>query len=656
MTSPPLKIQYQPHIDGIRAIATISVIFFHVEFLSFFSGGYVGVDIFFVISGYLITRLIVKEIQLETFSFSNFYIRRLRRIFPALFFTILISFAVGIILFSPQHLEHLAGSVINSIMSVSNIYFWQESGYFDTSADFKPLLHTWSLSIEEQFYLLWPALLVILFTKLPYRIAFLAIILVGIASLILCFFFQDPTSIEDSLQQENYSTIFYLLPFRIFEFVIGATLILITNYKINGIFSREVFSVIGLLMILYPISFYTKELLYPSYNALLPCIGTAVLIQSGENSIVGKTFNNPLFIKIGLISYSLYLSHWPIYVFYQYITLGDLGKFDKLIIILMSITVSIFMYLFIEQHYRHKGIQDKQEDNLKFALLCAVVSLLLVSISAHVWANNGRVLHLNKNDTINTEGRLKKNEWLNYTPSDQLIISNDAFHDYVWQRHLELEKPFFDHQKINILIVGDSMAGDFVNIIMESKLNSESIEVRTIPMRYGCHALMSVDDYSLVFKKKAAKERCIHHHKAFRDNISLQYADIIILASFWHGWSVNQLANTIRQIKEINNGKVIVIGKKGLKENGLKSYFQKIEINDIHPYTLSINKKISNVKEQFLQINPTDFFCLNNKCPVAAADNYIYLYDKDHLTPKGAKKIGDSIYVQGLLKKWLETP
>jgi peptidoglycan/LPS O-acetylase OafA/YrhL len=157
--------RYRADIDGLRAIAVLCVLFFHTG-LPFFGGGFVGVDIFFVISGFLITRLIRDEfVEKGSFDFKNFYVRRGRRLFPGLFFTMLLCTAFSIWLFSPQHLARFGGELIHALLSLSNVFFWRESGYFDPAADYKPLLHTWSLSIEEQFYLIWPLFLVFILKR-----------------------------------------------------------------------------------------------------------------------------------------------------------------------------------------------------------------------------------------------------------------------------------------------------------------------------------------------------------------------------------------------------------------------------------------------------------------------------------------------------------
>jgi peptidoglycan/LPS O-acetylase OafA/YrhL len=299
------KLQtYRPEIDGLRAVAVISVLLYHVGVLQF-SGGYVGVDVFFVISGFLITRIIFEEAsRTGTFSFSNFYLRRLRRLFPALLTTVAISFLFGYWLLSPLNFREFGGSAITALTSVSNFFFWAHSGYFDTAAISKPLLHTWSLSVEEQFYLVWPAFIATLtLKKWPVPVVLLA---AGAASLL----FNIPFSSGDT------STIFYLTPFRVFEFVIGAILIWlpqISRYRIN-----QALTLGGLLLIAFSVLTYTQKTIFPSFHALPPCIGAACVIYAGNNPIAKLLLGNRLSVFIGKISYSLYLVHWPLIVFYRY--------------------------------------------------------------------------------------------------------------------------------------------------------------------------------------------------------------------------------------------------------------------------------------------------------------------------------------------------
>lgn len=333
---------YRSDIDGLRGVAVLSVVFFHLGF-SVFPGGFVGVDIFFVISGFLITRIIREELQCTgSFSFSHFYVRRIRRLFPALIFTFVLSFAAALFLFSADFFSRLGLSLLSALFSVSNIYFWKSSNYFSPSAEFEPLLHTWSLSIEEQFYLIWPAILYFLLTKYPKY---------GPSLVLLSFLFVSLAL--NGLFYEHQEAIFYLLPFRIFEFAIGALLVWGIQYRLNGKYIYEILVGVGLALIGYSIFFFTKDTTFPSYNALFPCVGAAFLIYTDRESRCGKIFDNKFFVRIGLISYSLYLAHWPLLVFYKYYQNTDsLTSEEALTILAISVITAYLMWSFIENPFR----------------------------------------------------------------------------------------------------------------------------------------------------------------------------------------------------------------------------------------------------------------------------------------------------------------
>ncbi|MCF6274706.1 MAG: acyltransferase, partial [Robiginitomaculum sp.] len=206
----PFSIKYRPDIDGLRAVAVLAVVFYHFK-IPPFSGGFVGVDIFFVISGYLITKLVMGQTKDGTFSFKIFYLRRIRRLFPALFVTLVGTLAAAAILFSPEQMARLGKVSFFALISLSNIVFWREAGYFDTDAATKPLLHTWSLGVEEQFYLVWPALifLCVLYLKRAHILAVLtALIVVGLLA-------------AAYVLKKDVDAAFYLTPFRMSEFGIG---------------------------------------------------------------------------------------------------------------------------------------------------------------------------------------------------------------------------------------------------------------------------------------------------------------------------------------------------------------------------------------------------------------------------------------------------
>lgn len=246
--------QYRPDIDGLRAIAILTVLLFHLG-VSAFSGGYIGVDVFFVISGYLITKLIRDEVSAtEKFSFSNFYIRRVRRLFPSLVFTLCLTLVAAAFLFSAQFFERFGASLLHALFSLSNFYFWKNSDYFAPAAELEPLLHTWSLSVEEQFYLLWPITLVLLLKKSS-GVRFGILLIIFAMSLALTRYYIHQTSM-----------IFYLLPFRVFEFIIGALMVWIVEGKSSRNWIDECMTAIGLILIFFAATTYTSSEPFPSFE------------------------------------------------------------------------------------------------------------------------------------------------------------------------------------------------------------------------------------------------------------------------------------------------------------------------------------------------------------------------------------------------------
>ena len=354
---------YRPEIDGLRALAVAGVLLCHLK-VPGFAGGFVGVDVFFVISGYLITGMIVRDVEHSEFSLSSFYIRRTRRLFPALLATLIASFAAAVFLFSPERLQAFAVSLIAATLSGSNFLFWSQHGYFDAASNLKPLLHTWSLGVEEQFYLLWPVILVFL-SRRKLVTAGLAILLVG--SLGANFWFWD-----------NTSAIFFLLPFRVFEFAIGG---LLTRYE-SRMSGRQLWNgatALGLVFIIASYAIYDDTSRFP---ALLPCLGASLIILGGRASAGANLLRNPVAIFIGRRSYSLYLVHWPIIVFFGYATDAPIKWQTRALLGAASIISAGLLYRYVEQPLR---LSDKGKPPLLakgFFPLSAVLVLLLLLAGA----------------------------------------------------------------------------------------------------------------------------------------------------------------------------------------------------------------------------------------------------------------------------------
>ena len=329
---------YRPEIDSLRAIAVSLVVLFHFE-IFIFKGGFIGVDIFFVISGYLITKITCIEIDEKKFSFINFYLKRIRRIMPALSVIILISFVIGYYLLSPVHFERLSRSTVYSAFSLANIFFWSENNYFDFEKHFKPLLHTWSLSVEIQFYILWPILIFLLKSYFIKNIK--VIIVLTIALSMIVSFIYSPRA----------SGFFYFTGFRIYEFGIGS-LIYLYKFELKKKVA-DLFFVLGILIILLSSVLLTEKTIFPGLNAFFPCFGAFLILISFKYLIYfKKIFVNKLFLLIGKLSYSIYLVHWPILIYYKYYSLYPISGLEKLFLIILILVISFILYRFVELPFR----------------------------------------------------------------------------------------------------------------------------------------------------------------------------------------------------------------------------------------------------------------------------------------------------------------
>ncbi len=394
---------YRPDIDGLRAIAVLSVLLFHLD-IAVFSGGFIGVDIFFVISGFLITRIIVTEVKnTGNFSFSNFYLRRFRRLFPALLAVLAVTITIASFLFAPHDLSNFGASTFHAIFSISNIYFWREAGYFDPGVKLNPVLHTWSLSVEEQFYLVWPLTVLFFVTRFGSSALIKVLVFVIISSLLLnlsfdqkivLYFFPDTTS--QNLESIR-AAMFYLGPFRNFELGLGALLVFFMHKKIKSNALKEIIFLIGLAMIIVPVFLFTEEITFPSYNALIPCVGVVMVIFANNPRYSGALLSNKFFVKIGLISYSLYLVHWPLIVFYKYWTFSELNLVEQIILGLLSLVLSLFLYEFVEQRWRKPLNPNSQVTmpNSYFVAIASSVSVFFIIATANMWANDGWTWRLN---------------------------------------------------------------------------------------------------------------------------------------------------------------------------------------------------------------------------------------------------------------------
>ena len=332
-------MKYRPEVDGMRAVAVMLVLLFHAEG-SWCPGGFIGVDVFFVISGYLITSIIRKEVAAEKFSLLNFYERRARRILPAFVVMLTIVLSVSFFVVLPSAFKGVGRSVTSSALSVSNVLFWAEDGYFAAASEEKPLLHTWSLGVEEQFYILLPLLIVWIGSG---RRGVKVLAICGIASFVF-----------SAWQVRFYpSAAFFLLPARAWELLLGSMLTTVPT-KVVSSRLRNATAMCGLVAILYGSWAYSVGTSFPGENALLPCVGAAAVILGTSEGLASQLLSLRPVVFVGRISYSLYLWHWPVLVLVQQWNIVPLSTPQTIACLTVSFALAVLSWRFVEQPFRSK--------------------------------------------------------------------------------------------------------------------------------------------------------------------------------------------------------------------------------------------------------------------------------------------------------------
>ncbi|MDC1287779.1 acyltransferase [Gammaproteobacteria bacterium] len=577
---------YQPHIDGLRAIAILSVLFFHVD-ISAFKGGYVGVDIFFVISGYLITSHLLTNIESPKFSLKDFYHRRARRLLPALLVTVVTTFAVGAFIFPASNFERLANSSLMSLFSLSNIFFWSESGYFDSNASLKPLLHMWSLSVEEQFYLVWPALLLILSRK---NLVPLGIAVTSIISLIACEFvlMRDPAAA------------FFLTPFRIIEFSMGASLVWLGGYPLKNKLIVELLCLLGFILLSISIFSFSEASRFPGFLVLLPCLGAVLLIYAGKTSTIGLLIRNKVMIWVGLISYSLYLVHWPLIVFYKYYNATDLMWFDAIALVVVSLILASVMYLLVEKPFRKTNERSYSIPSRTFFAGLATFLVVFSVTATHAsysegWQWRYSTPQLTKDDI--SEGMGKRFD-----------IYRKICETRGWGN---CARPSEDRNR-NILIMGDSHAPDALNIFHQTFPHYHYV----LQEQGGCPPIVE-RDMDLLSPKHPDRAKCVQLNIDRFSSIAKDDYSVIVISVLFGWYKPEHLARAIDQIKSSSDAKIIVLGNYIQLKNKLTDY---------------PGREIDIEKQSELILN---FALYENELTALAVDNFQFVSKKSLLCNDG---------------------
>ncbi len=639
---------YRPDIDGLRAVAVLCVVFYHVGYGAF-SGGYVGVDVFFVISGFLITRLIRDEIGAGTFRYSTFYVRRARRLFPAMFVTLGATFLAGVLLFGPADLERLSRSVVYTVLSASNFLFWWESGYFDAAAETKPLLHTWSLSVEEQFYMLWPITLVGL-TWVARRVSrrhplgggwiVPAFLLAGGAASL--------AATEMTIRTDA-AAAFYLVPFRITEFAIGALMVWLVAYPPRSRVVLEPLVPAGLALIAYPVFAYSGETVFPGYAALPPCLGTALLIYAGTAARAGRLLSNRIAVGIGLISYSLYLVHWPIIVFYRNWVYRPLEPVEQAAIVVASIVVATGMYFVVELPFRRAIRRSDAWSPGRFALACVVLAGVLIYPAGAAWHRGG---------------------WSSRLPEEirSAVSDLDRKQKLSWKPIREIDKKTGFHGDgagggAKILVVGDSYAKDFTNALLSAEARSgQPLDLMLHSVSYYCQPFIGPRKKTKTLTPRLIR-LCNKRMNALVSGTLIDEADVIVFSVRWTELGLDHIAETVGLIRARTDTPIVLLGRpiefesvpELLVKFGRTRRFgsfaaqNRIENAEINDRLARIAGKTGvRYRSKGPLVCPED-----DHCDVLDDEDRLLIYDYGHWTLEGAEfygnRMADSGYLDAIL-------
>lgn len=581
---------YRTDIDGIRGIAVISVILFHLGYLQ---NGYLGVDIFFVISGYLITSIVFREVNENNFSILKFYERRIRRILPLVFFTTLTAFLLGLFLMLPDDLENLCQSIFASNLSANNILMYiTSSDYWAVNNDYKPLMHTWSLGVEEQFYLLYP---IIFFVFKNNKKKFIFPLLVILTSISLFLFFTS----------NDYSLKFYFLQFRFFELSIGGICaIYFAKNKINISLPCSQYFLYSLLFFIVFLLFF-KTITSNDVKLILVTIFSAGVLVLGEfhyqnDTFYKKVLTNRLLVGVGKISFSLYMWHQIIFAFARYCLIEEMTVSYALLLIVLVIVLSISTYYFIEKPFRDRSFIKTKP------LLIIVGSLFLITSvgSFYVYAIGGIIKDVPE---LGLKASSLSGE-LNFFDSQNNI------HIKYNEDIRALDKGFVQNEKIKVLVIGNSFARDFTNVLLESSFNNK-IE-------------LSYFDYH---NKKSNKETIAR----FND------ADFIFIANDF--LFTKKLFKELELEYKIDSKKIWVVGTKDFGNSNGVFYNKKNESDDCSKYRTFMKKDISDLNNRLKDEWGSRYIDLialvadsQNKVLVFTPDCKFISQDTVHLTKYGA--------------------
>lgn len=640
-------MKYRAEIDGLRALAVIPIILFHADFDKF-SGGFVGVDIFFVISGYLITTIILSEKEQGTFSLVNFYERRIRRILPALFLVMFLSLPLAWLWFMPSDMKSFSHSLIAVSTFTSNILFWQETGYWGPANELKPLLHTWSLAVEEQYYLLFPLFLMFMW-RFQKHLILTSLLVIAVFSLIIAQWGAYNSPIAN----------FFLLPTRSWELAIGAGIAFYFLYRKETIRTLlthksidEILGIVGLIMIGCAVYSFDKTTPFPGFSALVPTIGTGLIILfSSPQTLVGRILGTRLLVGIGLISYSAYLWHQPIFAFARHKGITDTDRLYFSGLILLSFLLAFISWRYVEKPFRNNKIISRKAV-FTFAVIGSFV-FIAIGFAGHITDGfNGRSTNTKDQTLQSIDDKRKVNYGLSETCDVSFTLSPEC---------RTSDNP-------EILIWGDSYAMHLVQGIIASNPDAKIIQMT----KSVCGPFF---DVAPVFKPKYtvswAKD-CLEFSGKVREwlkeNNTVKYA---VLSSpfsqylskktsllYRNGGLVNttfdtalkEFEKTLVELESMGIKPIIFSPPPANGNNigrclahadwfGLDMDKCNFSLDELSQMRLDVYRFLESVKQNYRIIRLDKLICNNQNCQTHFGSKFIYR-DEFHLSHEGSAMLG----------------
>jgi peptidoglycan/LPS O-acetylase OafA/YrhL len=623
----PAHHNYRRDIDGLRAIAVVSVVFFHA-FPHLFPGGFIGVDIFFVISGYLITQIILRELGEGRFSLLNFYSRRIRRIFPALFVVLVSSYAAGWLTQYSQDFRELGKHIAAGAAFISNIMLITDAGYFNPASEFNPMLHLWSLAIEEQFYIVWPSLLIIA-SRFGWTMRSIFLVLIG-ASFIGNLF----------LTQATPEFAFFFSLTRFWELLVGAFLAGLPASMRSDRYS-DALSGLGLALIIAGFALIDKSRAFPGHWALLPVLGAACLLHSGPGSIVARRLlaRSPL-VAIGLISYPLYLWHWPLLVFLRQISGSAVQAWAVAGIVVLAFVLATLTYLLVERPFRFGP-----HARIKTLILIALMAIIGI-FGLNAYQRDGlRFRPANKGNPL--EGY----NWREGYRHKLCLL--DALNDKTNRFDpVCIGKSGIAGNKL-VMLWGDSHAASLYPglkaLAAERAFDLAQFNASGCPPVFGFHV--------------KNRPECRKINDDVRVEIERNRPDTLVMAGFWSiydgktdGW--NELDDamieaTIRDLGRLGVKHTILVGPLPAYHRDLPRFAAPLfKVGDMTRSWLEFDRGIPPTDDRMLAlarrarvtfVSPLDLLCNEDGCLVSASSERFepVAWDRNHLTEAGARLLMD---------------